>query len=279
MTTFTLGEDAPRTMGAWVRAQCARHGDRTALEVAGTARTYREVDEYSDRMAAGLAEHRGRRRLARLHDDEEQRAEHRRLVRTVQARRCRGPGQHGEPRHRACSTCSTSPTRRPSSSTRSTSTGWHRSPPTCRKLRDVVVLREGGGASARAARTRHRSRSRRPVTATRRRPDPRSSATTPTSSCTRPVPPGPAKGVVLPHEANLNLGPAHGRAHGLHVEDDVLYTAFPLFHINARYTSVVAAHGVRRQPRDGPAFLGQRVLEHLPRARVSPRSTTWAPCC
>ncbi len=51
---------------------------------------------------------------------------------------------------------------------------------------------------------------------------------------------GPSKGVVLCHNANLALARSvrdlmrYGR-------DDVLYTVFPLFHINAKYTSVIAA--------------------------------------
>ncbi len=51
---------------------------------------------------------------------------------------------------------------------------------------------------------------------------------------------GPSKGVVLSHNANLALARStvelmrYGR-------DDVLYTVFPLFHINAKYTSVMAA--------------------------------------
>jgi crotonobetaine/carnitine-CoA ligase len=51
---------------------------------------------------------------------------------------------------------------------------------------------------------------------------------------------GPSKGVVLTHSANLYL--ARHTAHLMgYTSDDVLYTAFPLFHINAKYTSVMAA--------------------------------------
>jgi crotonobetaine/carnitine-CoA ligase len=51
---------------------------------------------------------------------------------------------------------------------------------------------------------------------------------------------GPSKGVVLSHSANLYLArhTAHLMGYG---EDDVLYSAFPLFHINAKYTSTLAA--------------------------------------
>ncbi len=51
---------------------------------------------------------------------------------------------------------------------------------------------------------------------------------------------GPSKGVMLSHEANLNLSRHTVDLVGYHA-DDVLYTAFPLFHINAKYTSVMCA--------------------------------------
>lgn len=51
---------------------------------------------------------------------------------------------------------------------------------------------------------------------------------------------GPSKGVVLPHSANLAL--AHANIALMeYTSDDVLYTAFPLFHINAKFTSVTSA--------------------------------------
>jgi crotonobetaine/carnitine-CoA ligase len=51
---------------------------------------------------------------------------------------------------------------------------------------------------------------------------------------------GPSKGVVLTHAANLHL--ANSAATFLSwTAEDTLYTAFPLFHVNAKYTSVVAA--------------------------------------
>jgi crotonobetaine/carnitine-CoA ligase len=51
---------------------------------------------------------------------------------------------------------------------------------------------------------------------------------------------GPPKGVVLSHSHNLNV--ARGVVEVLgYTEDDVLLSVFPLFHANAKYTSVVAA--------------------------------------
>ena len=51
---------------------------------------------------------------------------------------------------------------------------------------------------------------------------------------------GPSKGVMVSHEANLNL--ARNCVWLMsYTSDDVLYTVFPLFHLNAKYSSVMAA--------------------------------------
>ncbi len=51
---------------------------------------------------------------------------------------------------------------------------------------------------------------------------------------------GPPKGVVLPHNHNINLGTSTAQIAG-YTEDDVLLSVFPLFHANAKYMTVVAA--------------------------------------
>jgi carnitine-CoA ligase len=51
---------------------------------------------------------------------------------------------------------------------------------------------------------------------------------------------GPPKGVVLPHNHNLNLAQGVSEVIG-YTEDDVLYSVFPLFHANAKYMTVLAA--------------------------------------
>jgi carnitine-CoA ligase len=50
---------------------------------------------------------------------------------------------------------------------------------------------------------------------------------------------GPSKGVVLSHTANLMLAQANVDLME-YTDQDVLYTAFPLFHVNAKFTSVVS---------------------------------------
>jgi carnitine-CoA ligase len=51
---------------------------------------------------------------------------------------------------------------------------------------------------------------------------------------------GPSKGVMLSHHANLTAA-RHTVWLAGYTRDDHLYTVFPLFHINAKYTSVLAA--------------------------------------
>jgi carnitine-CoA ligase len=51
---------------------------------------------------------------------------------------------------------------------------------------------------------------------------------------------GPSKGAVLTHRANLQLARAN-LAFMEYGPGDVLYTAFPLFHVNAKFTSVISS--------------------------------------
>jgi crotonobetaine/carnitine-CoA ligase len=51
---------------------------------------------------------------------------------------------------------------------------------------------------------------------------------------------GPPKGVVLSHSHNVHLGTRVGELAG-YSDEDVLLSVFPLFHANAKYTSIVAA--------------------------------------
>ena len=51
---------------------------------------------------------------------------------------------------------------------------------------------------------------------------------------------GPPKGVVLPHNHNINLATSTAEIAG-YTEDDVLLSVFPLFHANAKYMTLAAA--------------------------------------
>src|SRR5207237_7867794 len=52
---------------------------------------------------------------------------------------------------------------------------------------------------------------------------------------------GPSKGVVLSHNANFRLATTATIDVMDYAEDERLFTAFPLFHLNAKYTSVLTA--------------------------------------
>ena len=87
---------------------------------------------------------------------------------------------------------------------------------------------------------------------------------------------GPPKGAMLSHGANLTLTRQTRWLMG-YGPDDVLYTAFPLFHINARYTTVTCAMEA------GPAASSSSASAPEPSGtsagrRESPPSTTWVPC-
>ncbi len=78
---------------------------------------------------------------------------------------------------------------------------------------------------------------------------------------------GPSKAVVLSHNANFQLASSVIDVME-YAEDEVLFSAFPLFHVNAKYTSILVAMLLDR----GTAVLHDRVLGvallgHLPRRR------------
>lgn len=54
-TAYALAPDAARDFPAWIRQRCAVGGDKVALEVNGVARTYAQLDQVTDRTAAGFA--------------------------------------------------------------------------------------------------------------------------------------------------------------------------------------------------------------------------------
>ena len=54
-SVFALGPDAPRTFPDWIRQRARSGGDKVALEIGGATRTYAELDHATDRTAAGFA--------------------------------------------------------------------------------------------------------------------------------------------------------------------------------------------------------------------------------
>ena len=52
--TIRGGADGPMVLGPWLRACAERHGDREAIEVMGVAKSYAALDRDADRLASGL---------------------------------------------------------------------------------------------------------------------------------------------------------------------------------------------------------------------------------
>jgi crotonobetaine/carnitine-CoA ligase len=52
---YTLRPDAPHTFPEWIRERASVGGDKVGLEIVGASRTYAEIDEISDRVGAGFA--------------------------------------------------------------------------------------------------------------------------------------------------------------------------------------------------------------------------------
>jgi crotonobetaine/carnitine-CoA ligase len=238
MTTFTLTDDSPRTLGDWVRERAAKYGDRHALDIDDDRRTYREVDEFSSRMAAGLnglglgqGSHActmmknsveavdvwfGLSKLGAVEIPINTSNRGNTLQYLINQSDAQAIVIDEEYVDRLAAVVEDLP-----------------------QLKDVIIFRESRDVvvdlPARIA--------------VHELPDVYVDSPEPEVDIHRYDPnvimytsgtTGPPKGVVLNHEANLNLA-RHTVALMGYDESDALYTAFPMFHINARYTSVMAA--------------------------------------
>ena len=229
------------TIGPWLRDCAERNGDREAIEVMGVAKSYAALDRDADRLAAGLA------------GDVRLRAGDRAAVIMRNSVACvdtwfamaragivdvpvnvaqRGDGLAyvlGQSRSQAV-VCDIEFADRLAEAM-----------PDLPELRHVILHRPDGADSA--------TPSLGPGVAVHELPSlygeaaPRLPSLEPgdtavilyTSGTT-----GPPKGAMLSHGANLTLTRQTRWLMG-YGPDDVLYTAFPLFHINARYTTVTCA--------------------------------------
>lgn len=238
MTTFQLTPQSPRTIGDWIRERAAKYGDKHALNVADVHRTYHEVDSFSNQMAAGLAS----------------------IGLGVGSHACTMMKNSVESIDVWFALCKIGAVEIPiNTANRGKALQYLINQSESRaivideeyldrlsriaedlpQLTDVIVFREGRHVSADlpSGIVVHELTNLYLDTGPPR-PDIHmydANVIMYTSGTT-----GPSKGVVLNHEANLNLA-RHTVALMGYTEADVLYTAFPMFHINARYTSVIAA--------------------------------------
>lgn len=233
--------DGPLTLGSWLRACAERNGDREAIEVMGAAKSYSGLDSDADRLAAGLTAGIGlvagdraavimRNSLACV--DTWFAMARAGIVDVPVNVAQRGEGLAyvlGQSRSRAV-VCDIEFSERLAEVM-----------PELPELRHVVLHRPDGAESA--------APSFGPGVAVHELPS-LYGDTAPnlpalagddtavilyTSGTT-----GPPKGAMLSHAANLRLTRQTRWLMG-YGPDDVLYTAFPLFHINARYTTVTVA--------------------------------------
>ena len=93
---------------------------------------------------------------------------------------------------------------------------------------------------------------------------------------------GPAKGAVLPHGYAWEQATIKIEQWGL-TAADVLFTALPLYHVNARFstlcTSIVAGARARSSARSPRASSGTRSAERAPRRSASLARSRRSSCC
>ena len=229
------------TLGPWLRSCAERHGDREAIEVMGAAKSYAALDHDADRLAAGMTAGIGlepgdraavimRNSLACV--DTWFAMARSGIVDVPVNVAQRGDGLAyvlGQSRSRAV-VCDIEFADRLAEVT-----------PELPELKHVILCRpegaDGGAPSFGSGAGVHELPSLYHDAAPRL-PALDSSDTAVilyTSGTT-----GPPKGAMLSHAANLRLTRHTRRLMG-YGPGDVLYTAFPLFHINARYTTVTVA--------------------------------------
>ena len=241
MTAPAAGAGEPMTLGAWLRGCAERNGDREAIEVMGSAKSYAALDHDADRLAAGLLAGLG------LQGGDRAAVIMRNSLACVDTwfAMARG-GIVDVPVNVA---------------QRGDGLAYVLGQSRCRAVVCDVEFAEGlAEVIGRLPALRHVVVHRPPDSGRGTPSFPSGVAVHELPSLYRDAPAdlpeigatdtavilytsgttGPPKGAMLSHSANLELTRQTRWLMG-YEPDDVLYTAFPLFHINARYTTVTCA--------------------------------------
>lgn len=237
--TFQLSPDSPRTIGDWIRLKAERNGVKVALEIMGREKTYLDVDVDSNRVAVGIA------RLGLQAGDRAAIMMKNSLENVdVWFAMCKSgiievPVNTANRGHLLQYLLSQSQSRaifvdeefveRIAEIAESLPL-----------LEHVIVFDEGRSLGSPSIPPRIGIHLLSDIYQAGAAPRPVISFASPSVILYTSGTTGPSKGVVLSHEANLNLA-RHLQWLVGYEPSDVLYTAFPLFHINAKYTSVMCA--------------------------------------
>lgn len=236
---FTLPEDAPHTFPGWIRSRAAARGDAVALTIVGESASYAEVDERSDRMAAGLAriglsagDHCAlmmKNSLANV--DTWFGLTKAGVVELAVHNAARGNVLHHVLNHGGAKAIAIDEEFLPALATVVDDVA---------DLDHVIVRRESSGALAHDLPSRVVVHDHADVYDEGPPPTPDLDRGSPVAILHTSGTTGPPKGAVISHESALHLT-RHLVWLMDYTADDRLYTAFPLFHNNAKYTSVTAA--------------------------------------
>ncbi|MCG8443110.1 MAG: AMP-binding protein, partial [Caulobacterales bacterium] len=248
--SWTLNADSPRTIGRWLRAKADRNGDKTALKIMGREKSYAGAAHDSARLAAGLlglglrpGDHVAVMMKTSLESVDAWFALCQAgLIEVPINTAYRGDVLHYIIRHSKARAILIDEEFLPLLNAAVGEGSL---------LRHAIVHRESeaGQDAPPAAAERHDMaalyRDETPAPPQLARDD--AQVILYTSGTT-----GPSKGVVLSHEANLNLARHTVWLMG-YGAGDVLYTTFPLFHVNAKFMGVMAA-----MEADGKIVMHQR---------------------
>lgn len=237
--SWSLEDDSPRVIGDWIRECALRHSDKVALEIIGREKTYRAIHMDSDRVAAGVSTlglGPGTNVAVMMKNSLE-------LVDVwfglAKAGVVEVPVNHANRGDSLRYVLA-------QSNSQAVVCDDEFAPriaqvlPDLPRLRHVIVHGHGAGADTLPCASRAHVAPLPSLYCDGPAPTPKLGPDAPAVILYTSGTTGPSKGVLLSHEANLNIT-RHSRWLLGYGPDDVLYTPLPLYHVNARYLSLMCA--------------------------------------